>query len=547
MFKNVLSTGALLIACTLHVQSSSEHSDRPDKTSVKALAEFLLNLPSGVTRSHRSSVRAQPHRHAPVIASETQTATATRIEPSQAQKLAGRGIKIDPALNELMASMKNAHKPGLAEKELFTNDPSCKFWYDFTPNGLPSARANLEAAAAIAAKYMPKPFDRLAGAMQAIDYWAKHAARTTFFVANAAAGVAAFQLSGKGSVTDTGTDIGGGDDVSGQLGLESGLQLVSSQMHESMLVFEQDWQRIVKNNYAMPWDLSAAHRQNSLPYALRQSARVVEETMGILERRTRAAPEDREIWVQSPDSIYPEYYKTNYHYQTDGWMSTKSANVYETSTETIFFGRQDAQQRTSLTPLQNLKGVNGRPLRILEVACGTGRFGTFVRDNHPTADITYVDLSPFYLEAARENDEYWREFRKGTNGGQPYAPAKFVQAAAEALPFDAESFDVVICMYLFHEMPEGPRAAAAAEMARVLAPGGTLTLTDSIQRGDRPALDDVLVGFENLNEPHYRNYIKTSLADLFVPHGLQCGHKYVACTSKTLSFKKPNGGAYAIR
>eukprot|EP00966_Prymnesium_polylepis_P292108 6746148-Prymnesium_polylepis.1 len=35
-------------------------------------------------------------------------------------------------------------------------------------------------------------------------------------------------------------------------------------------------------------------------------------------------------------------------------------------------------------------------------------------------------------------------------------------------------------------MPADARAAAAAEMARVVAPGGVVIVTDSMQRGDRP-------------------------------------------------------------
>jgi ubiquinone/menaquinone biosynthesis C-methylase UbiE len=244
--------------------------------------------------------------------------------------------------------------------------------------------------------------------------------------------------------------------------------------------------------------------------------------------------------LESQGSIYPEYYQTNFHYQTDGWMSAKSAKVYETSTETLFLGKQDAMQRTSLLPLQNLKGVDGRPPKILEVACGTGRFATFIRDNHPTSELTCVDLSPFYLEAARENDEYWRNFRN-RGAGEAYAPAQFVQAAAEALPFEAASFDAVVCVYLFHEMPEGPRAAAAAEMARVLRPGGTLVFTDSVQSGDRPGLSNNVDEFARLNEPHVSNYFETHISDLFVPHGLECGDKYVTSVSKTLSFTKLAG------
>ena len=68
-------------------------------------------------------------------------------------------------------------------------------------------------------------------------------------------------------------------------------------------------------------------------------------------------------------------------------MSSESANVYETSTETLFLGRQDAMQRTALLALR----ASERPIkRILEVACGTGRFGTFIRDNYPTSQLTSV-------------------------------------------------------------------------------------------------------------------------------------------------------------
>lgn len=65
----------------------------------------------------------------------------------------------------------------------------------------------------------------------------------------------------------------------------------------------------------------------------------------------------------------------------------------------------------------------------------------------------------------------------------------------------------VTCIYLFHELPPEVRRAAAAEMARVLRPGGLLVLTDSVQLGDRARIDANLVMFETFNEPYYRSYI----------------------------------------
>ena len=46
---------------------------------------------------------------------------------------------------------------------------------------------------------------------------------------------------------------------------------------------------------------------------------------------------------------------------------------------------------------------------MLEVAAGTGRLATFVRDNYPEAHLTVSDLSPFYLQQARETVAHWQE------------------------------------------------------------------------------------------------------------------------------------------
>jgi ubiquinone/menaquinone biosynthesis C-methylase UbiE len=186
-------------------------------------------------------------------------------------------------------------------------------------------------------------------------------------------------------------------------------------------------------------------------------------------------------------------------------------------------------------------------MRVLEVACGTGRFMTFVRDNLPLdSEYTAVDLSPFYLEKSRDNDNYWRrtratqEQRKNRGSVKPgIAPANLVQAKAEDLPFNNESFDVVVCVYLFHELPRDVRKKVAAEMTRVVAPGGTVVFTDSIQTGDRPILDSALGNFERMNEPYYGDFLQDDLTGHFESQGLKPMIKIVRSTTKSLSFKKP--------
>ena len=240
--------------------------------------------------------------------------------------------------------------------------------------------------------------------------------------------------------------------------------------------------------------------------------------MPTLGRRQKSETEevDTANWLRSP--LFPEYYRDSFHFQSDGWLSAKSAKVYDTSTETLFAGRQDLMQRTALLPLASW-AAGKKDLRILEVGCGTGKFSTFLRDNYTDADITLVDLSPFYLEQARKNHA---KYGKITCRGR--APS-FVQADAASLPFSDEEFDVVICMYMFHELPSEARADVAREMARVCS--SLIVLTDSIQRGDRPELDESIANFKKFNEPYYDTFLSEDLGALVEEHGFEPHEKHL--------------------
>jgi ubiquinone/menaquinone biosynthesis C-methylase UbiE len=356
---------------------------------------------------------------------------------------------------------------------------------------------------------------------------------------------------------------------------------------ESILCYEQDYFECIQaGQYREPWDTTTPnHRQSNPLFVLQQTSRFVREAVGTMGRRSRGTQQDKDVpffrkeaaasanaagnnnttaaTMSKKTNLYPDYYQTAFHYQGDGWMSKDSANVYETSTETLFLGRQDAMQRTTLPPLVDFakkrfglktsassppQRSNKRPMRVLEVACGTGRFLTYVRDNLPlNAEVTAVDLSPFYLEKAAENDEYWRRTRLarerrlwGPRAGPIKIPeATLVQARAEELPFGDNAFDAVVCVYLCHEIPRHIRAKAAAEMARVVAPGGIVVLTDSVQKGDRPALDDYITNFSKMNEPFYKDFANDDLGKHFEKAGLVPKTKRVRSNTKSLSFAKP--------
>jgi len=342
-------------------------------------------------------------------------------------------------------------------------------------------------------------------------------------VAQAAAGITASQRTSS-------------EETSGRLlanlTTNAGLRLYT----EALQMFRQDFANIKAGAYREPYDMDPRHRQFSPSFILRRTLRFLEEAPRTLKRRSEGVAED--VWLKSP--LYPEYYMNTWHFQTDGWLSSTSAGVYETSTETLFLGQQDAMQRTTLVPLSgHLKGRDLAGCKIMELACGTGRFATFVKDNFPDATVTCLDMSPFYLQEARDNFEHWCELRGDTQGSAP--GAEFLQAPAEDIPAEDGSYDAITCVYLFHEITQEVRRRVVSEMYRVLKPGGMVVFTDSIQVGDRPELDANIDAFTDFNEPNYTDYVRTDLGALFKSEGFVCGTKEVASRSKVLSFVKPLG------
>ena len=78
-------------------------------------------------------------------------------------------------------------------------------------------------------------------------------------------------------------------------------------------------------------------------------------------------------------------------------------------------------------------------LRVLQSfpASPTARL---LQDNHPQAEVTVLELSPFYLQQGRENMAEWVRL-KDPDGRRP--PSVFVQAAAEIMGASDAIYDAV--------------------------------------------------------------------------------------------------------
>jgi SAM-dependent methyltransferase len=107
---------------------------------------------------------------------------------------------------------------------------------------------------------------------------------------------------------------------------------------------------------------------------------------------------------------------------------------------------------------------------ILDVAGGAGHVGRHLAQRGATAVV--VDLTRPLLEAGAAAIR--------ASGRRDVV---FVEGDATALPFSDGQFDVVVCRFAFHHMEDPARAAA--EMARVARPGGTVAVIDMVDGGAR--------------------------------------------------------------
>lgn len=245
---------------------------------------------------------------------------------------------------------------------------------------------------------------------------------------------------------------------------------------------------------------------------------------GVQISRRRVEKRAHELEEVSPELLadVPEYYRRNFHFQTGGYLTPESAELYEHQVEILFAGGGDAMRRLLLRPLKERFPGQGEGLHFLEVGAGTGRLTRFVKLAFPKARITVLDLSWAYLKAAQKR---LREFDR----------IEFVHGAAEELPFVDGKFDLVYSCFLFHELPLEVRRRVLAESARVLRPTGALGLVDSLQTGDAPEFDEVLARFpRDFHEPFYRNYLAHPLEGLFAEAGFEGRGREQGFLSKAL-------------
>jgi ubiquinone/menaquinone biosynthesis C-methylase UbiE len=123
--------------------------------------------------------------------------------------------------------------------------------------------------------------------------------------------------------------------------------------------------------------------------------------------------------------------------------------------------------------------------RVLEIGCGTGNLTVRVKRAHPMIEVVGCDPDPLALRRAE---------RKASR----LSGIRFERGYAQRLPYANGEFDRVLSSMMLHHLDGDQKAAAAAEVFRVLRPGGRLHVVDM---GGRMTAHDGLSARLTLRSP----------------------------------------------
>jgi ubiquinone/menaquinone biosynthesis C-methylase UbiE len=176
--------------------------------------------------------------------------------------------------------------------------------------------------------------------------------------------------------------------------------------------------------------------------------------------------------VKNADLQYPDYYVRSFHAYEEGNLGWQPAWEVEVAAYAVHAriwkdggAEGDARLRQSYHSVLQ-KHLPAAPRAIADIGCSVGMSTFALQDSFPNAQVTGVDLSPYFLAVANYKAQ-----------GRSPLP-RWINAAAESTGLPDDSCDLVSACLLFHELPQSAAIAIFQEAHRLLRPGGHLAIMD---------------------------------------------------------------------
>jgi len=184
-----------------------------------------------------------------------------------------------------------------------------------------------------------------------------------------------------------------------------------------------------------------------------------------LEARLATAETEPGLHID-PDFVYPDYIAAqDIHLQPGNYQDDALAGyVFHYGSKIFFTGGNDDDRLHNV--MAEWCPIEGAPERIVDLGCGIGQTTTALKQRFPNAEVYGIDVAAPMLRyahaRARDLD----------------IPVHFSQEDAARTQFASGSVDAVLAMILFHEVPADHAEAVVREIARILKPGGSVTIID---------------------------------------------------------------------
>lgn len=221
--------------------------------------------------------------------------------------------------------------------------------------------------------------------------------------------------------------------------------------------------------------------------------------------------------VKNPDLTYPDYYLRPFHAYDQGNMSWEAAMEVEVAAHAVHAtiwenagAKGDAMLRQSYHGILQ-KRIMIAPQAILDIGCSVGMSTFALQKIYPQAQITGLDLSPYFLAIA--------QYQSLKSSSAQSAPT-WLHAAAEATGLPDASFDLVSAHLIFHELPQEAAIAILHEARRLLRPGGHLTIMDMNPQSEVYAkMPPYILTLLKSTEPYLDQYFALDLAQAIYDAG----------------------------
>ncbi|HEY9665805.1 MAG TPA: class I SAM-dependent methyltransferase [Coleofasciculaceae cyanobacterium] len=218
--------------------------------------------------------------------------------------------------------------------------------------------------------------------------------------------------------------------------------------------------------------------------------------------------------IQNNQLQYPDYYLRPFHAYEQGNLSWEAAMEVEVAAHAVHARLwPDAPGQGSTRLRQNyITALNSQlssaPQAIVDLGCSVGMTTFALQEAYPHAQITGVDLSPYFLAIARYRSQ------------QRQANVNWIHAAAESTGLPTASFDLVSVFLVFHELPQSAAIAVLHEARRLLRPEGYLAITDVNPHSPTHAkMPPYILTLLKSTEPYIDEYFALDLEKAIVEAG----------------------------